>query len=229
MDQPLSNKLVGTDFDVVRRGYDPIAVSAFLGKVSEQARKLETELATARARLHALEVQPESAAGEHRPESLAFSVAADAKKAMLDDAEKQANRIFDRARDKANQLSEPLEDVEQSRLKVADLMLQAKRRLDAADDEAEQVVRAARLEAEEMTARTRNDALSAVTASKREAESLLSEAQNEYRRISLMLRGLKSAVKDMLDEGGAESDAIRVVISDTDSAASQSDQRIALS
>jgi len=219
MDKPLSDRLVEADFEQVRRGYDPIAVSSFLTKLSQRARQLETELANGNARYNALERRLNDSENNKSQVSAAFVAAADAKQALLEDAERQAGKILERARSQADRLSGPHEDVEQSRMEVADLMLQAKRRLNVAEAEASEIVAAARQQADEIIARTRNEALSAVTESKHEAERMLAEAENEYRRVSLMLRGLKSAVRDMIGEGEAQSEEIAVVLADTSSLA----------
>lgn len=219
MDKPLSDQLVEVDFEQVRRGYDPIAVTSFLAKLSEQARRLEAEVANANARYNALERRAKDVETNKHSVSAAFVAAADAKQALLADAERKANRILDRAKDQAARLSGPHDDLEKSRSEIADLMMRAKRRLDNAEAEAEEIMAAAREEADALTSRTRNNALSAVTESKREAERLLTDAQDEYRRISLMLRGLKSAVREVIGEGEAEHDEIRVVLADTESIA----------
>ncbi len=217
MQKPLSDKLVETDFEQVRRGYDPIAVTSFLNKLSEQARALEAELANANARANALERRLNERETNKSQVSAAFVAAADAKQALLADAERQANRILERARDQAAQLSGPHQDIESSRREIADLMLQAQRKLNNAEAEAAEIVAAAKEQAEKLTERTRNTALSTVTESKNEAERLLAEAQNEYRRVSLMLRGLKSAVREMVSNGEAAHAEIRQALSESES------------
>ncbi len=219
MQKPLSDKLVEADFEQVRRGYDPIAVNGFLTKLSEHARSLETEVANANARNNALERRLKDNESNKSQVSAAFVAAADAKQTLLADAERQAKRIVDRAKDQADKLGGPHVDIEQSRREVADLILQAQRRVATAEEEAARIVEAAQTKADNLTARTRSNALSAVTQSKAEAEQLLAEAQNEYRRVSLMLRGLKSAVRDMIEAGEASHEQIRVALSDTESVA----------
>lgn len=216
MDKPLSDQLVEVDFEQVRRGYDPIAVTSFLAKLSEQARQLESEVANANARYNASERRIQDADTNKHSVSAAFVAAADAKQALLADAERKAARILDKARDQAARLTGPHDDLEQSRSDIADLMMTAKRRLDNAEAEAAQILSAAREEADELTSRTRNEALSAVTESKREAERMLADAQDEYRRISLMLRGLKSAVREVLAEGAEQHEEILAVLDDSE-------------
>jgi len=217
MQKPLSDKLVEADFEQVRRGYDPIAVNGFLTKLSEQARKLEAEVATTNARYNALERRLDETESNKSQVSAAFVAAADAKQALLADAERQAKRIVNKAQDQAEKLGGPHVDIEQSRREVADMLLQAQRKVHAAQEEAARIVSAAQTEADDLTARTRTQALSAVTESKTEAEQLLAEAENEYRRVSLMLRGLKSAVRDMIDGGETANEEIRVVLNETES------------
>ena len=219
MEKPLSDQLGETDFEVVRRGYDPIAVTSFLNKLSEQARLLEAEVANANARVNALDRRLEERASNTSQVSAAFVAAADAKQALLEDAERQASRILEKARDQAARLSDPHEDVEQSRLQVAELMLQAKRRLADAEAEAAKITEAAKSQAEDVTTRSRTEALAAIQGSKHEAEQLLEHAQNEYRRVSLMLRGLKSAVREMITDGEATHDQIRVVLDEATASA----------
>ena len=216
MQKPLSDKLVEADFEQVRRGYDPIAVNGFLTKLSERARQLEAELANVNARNNALERRLDENESNKSQVSAAFVAAADAKQTLLADAERQAKRIMDQAKDQADKLGGPHVDIEQSRREVADLLLQAQRRVSAAEEEAARIVAAARSEADDLTARTRTQALSAVTESKTEAEQLLAEAENEYRRVSLMLRGLKSAVRDMIDNGEAAHEQINVALSEAE-------------
>ena len=219
MEKPLSDKLRKSDFELVRRGYDPIAVTSFLNKLSEQARQLEAELANANARINALDRRLEERVSNKNQVSAAFVAAADAKQALLEDAERQASRIIERARDQASRLSGPHEDVEQSRLQVAELMLQAKRRLANAEVEAERIVEAAKLQAENVTTRSRTEALAAIQSSKKEAEQLLADAENEYRRVSLMLRGLKSAVREMITAGEESHEEIALILDDAASPA----------
>lgn len=214
MEKPLSDRLVETDFEQVRRGYDPIAVTSFLNKLAERARELEAEVANANARCNALERRLEDAQDNKHQVSAAFVAAADAKQALLADAERQAARIIDRAREAASRLAGPHEDVEQSRMEVAELMIQAKRRVAAAEERAGEIIAAAQDEADETTSRSRTEALSAITESKTEAERMLAEAENEYRRVSLMLRGLKAAVRETITEGEATHEVIRVAVSD---------------
>lgn len=215
MEKPLSDKLRETIFEQVRRGYDPIAVTSFLNKLSEEARQLEAALANANARVNALDRRLEERASNKNQVSAAFVAAADAKQGLLEDAERQANRIIDKARDQAARLSGPHEDVEQSRLQVAELMLQAKRRLAKAEADAAEIIDVAKHQAETVTTRSRTEALAAIEGSKKEAEQLLANAQNEYRRISLMLRGLKSAVRETIASGEATHDEIRVVLDES--------------
>ncbi|NND02124.1 MAG: hypothetical protein HKN91_05005 [Acidimicrobiia bacterium] len=217
MQKPLSDRLVENDFEQVRRGYDPIAVNGFLTKLSEQARKLEAEVANVNARNNALERRLKDNESNKSQVSAAFVAAADAKQALLADAERQAKRIMDKAKDQADKLGGPHVEIEQSRREVGDMLLQAQRKVNAAEEEAARILETAKSQADDLTARSRTQALSAVTESKTEAERLLAEAENEYRRVSLMLRGLKSAVRDMIEHGEASHDEIAVVLSETDS------------
>lgn len=219
MHKPLSDRLVEADFEQVRRGYDPIAVTSFLTKLSDQARKLEAELANANARFNALERRLNDNESNKSQVSAAFVAAADAKQALLADAERQASRIIEKAKDQADKLGGPHVEVEKSRLEVAELMIQAKRKVTAAEEEAARIVDAAQTRADDLTASTRTQALSAVTESKTEAQRLLAEAENEYRRVSLMLRGLKSAVREVIRDGEASHEEIQVVLSESQTVA----------
>ena len=192
-------------------------VAEIVGKLSEQARRLEAELANANARNNALERRLKESETNKSQVSAAFVAAADAKQVLLADAERQAKKIIARAQDQADKLGGPHVEIEQSRREIADLLLQAQRKVTAAEEEAAKIVGAAQSEADDITARTRSRALSAVTESKTEAEQLLAEAQNEYRRVSLMLRGLKSAVRDMIASGESDHDSIRVVLDEAES------------
>ena len=216
MNKPLSDRLVEADFDQVRRGYDPIAVTSFLTKSADMARKLEAEVANVNARYNALERRLNSSETNKSQVSAAFVAAADAKQALLADAQRQANRIIEKAREEAGRLSSPHHDIEQSRREVADLMLQAQKRIAGAEAEASRIIADAKQQADDLTTTTRRDALGAVSASKAEAERLLAEAENEYRRVSLMLRGLKSAVREVLQDGEANHPAISVVLREGD-------------
>lgn len=212
--KPLSDRLVEAEFEQVRRGYDPIAVTSYLTKLSEHARQLEAELANANARYNALERRLDESESNKSQVSAAFVAAADAKQALLADAERQANRIISRAKDQADKLGGPHVDVEQSRREVADLMLLAQRKINSAEEEAARILDEARSTAEDLTSRTRTEALSAVSESKTEAQRLLAEAENEYRRVSLMLRGLKSAVRETIEAGERNHEEVRVVLDD---------------
>ena len=226
MNKPLSDRLVEADFDQVRRGYDPIAVMSFLTKSADLARKLEAEVANVNARYNALERRLNNSETNKSQVSAAFVAAADAKQSLLADAQRQAARIIEKAKDEAGRLSSPHQDVEQSRREVADLMLQAQKRIAAAEAEASRIIAQAKQQAEDLTTTTRRDALGAVSASKAEAERLLSEAENEYRRVSLMLRGLKSAVREVLHDGEESHPAISVVLREGDAVVETNRRRL---
>ncbi len=244
--QPISSAVEAREFEMVRKGgYDPHEVDAFMERVVEAALEFEEQLTAAHSKIHALERQIEGTKDAEQAVGIAFLAAADAKHNLIEDAEKKAAEIIERARARAGHLEGPRRELEEQRARLeslrADLVesrataeaeadeVRSAARLEAdrireeaeasrtaTDDEADRLLAAARRQAERIVTEARHDALAAIDESKREAEEWVQQARAEQQRVELMLRGLKAAVRDMLADATQRHEAIRVVLAEED-------------
>jgi cell division septum initiation protein DivIVA len=144
----------------------------------------------------------------------ALLAATDSRDRILDEAERRAQGIIAKAQREADELLAPRRELEIRQREVDELIDRAERAARQADDEADRLLESARHQAERITAEARLDALAAIEESKREAEDWVHEARAEHQRVALMLRGLKAAVRDMLDEAVERNEAIKVVLAE---------------
>jgi len=212
----LSGALEAREFEVVRRGgYDPAQVDAFMARIAREAFELEKELAVAHGKIHGLERRVEESRDAEQAVGVAFLAAADAKHNLIEDASKRAEEILERARREAASLDEPRRQLEARERAAAALLAEVEQARASADAEADQLLAAARRQAERIVAEARSDALAAIEESRKEAEDWIQQTKAEHQRVVLMLRGLKAAVRDMLDGAARSSDPIRVVLAET--------------
>lgn len=213
--QPLSSAIEAREFETVRRGgYDADQVDEFMRHVTARALELEEQITAAHSKINALQRQIDGTKEAESAVGIAFLAAADAKHHLIEDAEKRATEIIDRARRESETIRAPDPEMLAMRSEAKKILEEAKRRYESADTEAEDLLRAARKQAERTVAEARRDAIAAIEESKRDAQEWLDEARNEHQRLSLMLRGLKSAVREMLEEAEDSRPPIRLVLED---------------
>ncbi len=209
----LSSAVEARVFDLVRKGgYDSDQVDRFMARVAESALALEEQLTASHAKIRGLERQLAETKSADRAVDVAFAAATDARDRLLEDAEKRAQAILEKAKREADDLSGPRQELELQRKEVDEHLARAERVGRQADQEADRLLEAARTQAERIEAEARRDALAALEESKKEAQDWVQQAQAEHQRVALMLRGLKAAVRDMLDEAAEQNEAIKVVL-----------------
>ena len=213
--QPLSSATEAREFEIVRKGgYEPEQVDRFMARVARAALELEEQLNAAHAKIHSLERQIGETKGAEKSVGKAFIAAADAKHHLIEDAERRARDIMEKALSRAEDLETPRRELEARRRRVDELLAEAERSREAVDTEADGLLEAARRQADRIVSEARRDALAAIDESKKEAEDWVRQAHAEHQRVALMLRGLKAAVREMLDSASVEHDAIKVVLAE---------------
>ncbi len=209
----LSSAVEARVFDVVKKGgYDQDQVDRFMERVADAALALEETLTASHATIRSLERQVENSKSAERAIDVAFVAASETRDRLIEDAEHRAEAILESARARAHDLSAPHRELEAERKTVDELRARIERTRRDAVAEAASLVEAARAQAQLITADARRDALAALEESKKEANDWIEQAQAEHQRVTLMLRGLKAAVRDMLDDAAEQNDAIRVVL-----------------
>ena len=209
----LSSAVEARAFDPVRKGgYDREQVDRFMARVAESALTLEEQLTASHAKIRGLERQLAETKSADRAVDVAIMAASDARDRLIEDAEKRAQAIMEKAKKEADGLLGPRRELEMERQAVDELLARAERTGRQADEEADRLLEAARTQAERIKAEARHDALAALEESKKEAQDWVQQAQAEHQRVALMLRGLKAAVRDMLDEAAEQNEAIKVVL-----------------
>ena len=213
--ETLSSAIETRVFDVVKRGgYDTGQVDRFLERAAAMALELEEQVTAAHAKVNGLERQIAGTKNAEHAVGVAYIAASEAKDRMIEDAEKRARTILQRAEAEAADLTTPRRELEAQRKEVDELLQRAEYARTRADAEAEQLLAAARKQAERIVAEARRDALAAIEESKLEADDWVQQARAEHQRVALMLRGLKAAVRDMLDEAAERNEAIGVVLTE---------------
>lgn len=211
--ETLSSAVEARVFDSVKKGgYDLDQVDRFMARVADEALSLERQLTAAHAKIRGLERHLEGTKETDEAVGAAFLAAADAKDRILEDAERRATGILAQARAEASDLSTPRRALEIQQKEVDELLARAETARDRADEEADGLLAAARKQAERIVAEARRDALAAIEESKQEAEDWVEQVRAEHKRVALMLRGLKAAVREMLDDGAERNEAINVVL-----------------
>jgi DivIVA domain-containing protein len=211
--ETLSAAIEAREFDRVKKGgYDEGQVDRFMARAAGEALALERKVATAHAKIQTLERYLGETRDMEDAVGAAFVAAADVKNRIIDEAERRAEEILDQARAEASDLSRPHAELEKRFREVDELMAGARAARREADEEAERLLDAARARAERVIAEARQDALTAMADTKKEAEDWIHRTRAEHQRVALMLRGLKAAVRDMLDEAAERSEAIGLVL-----------------
>lgn len=213
--QPLSSAIEARNFDTTRKGgYDSDQVDGFLDRAAAASLELEEQLDATYARIHTLERQLGDTKEAEQAVGVAFLAAADAKQSLIEDGESKAAAILEQARLEASDLSAPQRELEARRKRVEELIADTEQARARVDDEADELLGAARRQAQRMVSEARRDALAVIEESKKEADDWVHQARAEHERVALMLRGLKAAVRDMLDDAVEQHGSIRVVLAE---------------
>ncbi len=238
----LASAIRGRDFEPSKRGYNKRAVDEFLEDLADNVARLEESLRQETLRSVALQRRLETAGEAVDSVEAAYIAAADAKQRLLDEAVKRAEEIVLSAEMQSERiLTEPRIEAKRTRKEAGDILLQAKARLESAENEARQlattsagridearadadrirdsavreadaITSGAVADAEATLSGARTEVLAMVAASQTEAEELISATRAEHDAIVQSLRTLKAAVDDMLKRGAKGSEAIRVVL-----------------
>jgi DivIVA domain-containing protein len=197
----IASAITEQEFPIVKRGYDPDAVAAFLDEVAAAYRSLEEHARSDAMRLAALERRAQGAREAEQDVGATLIAASDAKARIIAAAENRAREIIAAAERRAAGIAgdAPARDA------AGDMGA----RLQAAEDEAASLVRKAaetrRLavrEAEETVAAARAEALRVLEATKAQAEEVIARAGEERERVVEGLRGLHDALLATLEHGG---------------------------
>ncbi len=203
------------DFTLVKRGYEPAEVDAFLDHLGKAAKELESEVAAAHGKINAQKREMDERAGRGNSVEQTILEAADRKQAILDNAERRAEKIMaDAERHAAELTGGPEADVAKMRAEAEKLLVRAKQSLAMAEEEADRVRAEAALEVEGLLGDARREGLAVLEESKVETTTMIEAARREHKELTMLLRALKAAVADMLRDAQAHNETIRVVLSD---------------
>ncbi len=201
--EPLSDRVARRTFTQAKRGYDIREVEAFLAQTVDRIRSLEAELAASHGKLNAFE----RSAGASKDAGLvvqdAFRVATLRRDEIIEQAKERAATIIADAEARVARRSrtDPAVASAEADVIVGNAREEAGRLVAAAERRAREIIRVAKAQADQEAATAMVDA--------REKSR---EAQIEYRRVAQQLRDLRSAVSQMLQEGAAGHEEIRVVL-----------------
>ncbi|MDJ0923457.1 MAG: DivIVA domain-containing protein [Acidimicrobiia bacterium] len=207
----LWTELEGAQFDLSVRGYDRDEVDDFIDAAVIAVREIEDKNSALHAKVKALE--SELAARKQTSSSIehAFLEAVEKKQLMLEDAEKRANEILERAESHASN-ARAAEDVEALRAQARLMLEQASTMLSDAQREAAMIRSNAATEGETAFAQIRAEADRMLAAAQAEAAAIVAGAEQQHDRLAAALRLLQDAVTEMLTTGAEQHEVIKVVL-----------------
>lgn len=198
----IASAITEQEFPIVKRGYDPDAVAAFLAEVAAAYHSLEEHARSDAMRLATLERRLAGSREAEQDVGATLIAASDAKARIIAAAENRAREIIAAAERRAAGIA-PAVEVAPSAA-GGDIGT----RLQAAEAEAASLVRKAaetrRLavrEAEETVAAARAEALQVLEAAKAQAEEVLARAGEDRERLVDDLRRLYGALTGTLAHG----------------------------
>ena len=154
--ETLSSAIEARVFDSVRKGgYDRGQVDRFMTRAAAASLDLEEQLTAAYGQINGLERQVGETKDADRAVGVAFLAAADAKDRLIEEAERRAKSIVDRARLDAAELSVPRRELETERKEVDELRARAVQAKALVDEEADELLIAARKQADRIVAEAR--------------------------------------------------------------------------
>ena len=205
----LSSRVAGAVFPLVKRGYEPRAVDAFMDALARQVASIEADLAVAKAKAAQLETRLRSTADADTVVQTAFLAAAEAKAKLLHEAEQRGEQIVAAAQARAAAIDAesggdaptmPLED--------------ARSRADSIEADAIRLLEDARREAEAIVTEARRTALNAVDEGRDAVVERADEAREELHRIMWLLKTVKQAVSTGLVAAQDAAPEIDLIIDD---------------
>ena len=101
----LASRITGTEFPLVKKGYDPDAVDTFIESISKSVVGLEEELSVAKAKAAKLEDRLRSTSDADTVVQTAFLAAAEAKAKLLQEAEARGAEIIAAAEARAAEIA----------------------------------------------------------------------------------------------------------------------------
>jgi DivIVA domain-containing protein len=212
----LSTQVASHEFPTAKRGYDPAAVDGYLRTLGREISKLEGELSVTRTKLSALEKRIKDNRDADTVVSTAFLAAAESKRKLLEDAEHRAAQMIAEAEAAVAGIKPPSnEELDALRDEAEQILNRARRHLSESREEADRTLREAKQQAEEIVSEARRHALSAVRDGQSEVEGNVDAVRDELQRLVLMLRSLKSAVREGFDYAEAGSEQLRVVLGES--------------
>jgi DivIVA domain-containing protein len=212
----LSTRVASHEFPTTKRGYDPAAVDAYLRALGREVSKLEGELSVTRTKLSSLEKRLKDNKDADTVVSTAFLAAAESKRKLLEDAEQRAAQMIAEAEAAVADIKPPSnEELDELRDEAEQILNRARRHLSESRDEADRMLSEAKEEADEVLGEARRSALSAVRNGQSEVEGNVDAVRDELQRLVLMLRSLKSAVREGFDYAEAGSEQLRVVLGES--------------
>ena len=212
----LSTQVASHEFPTTKRGYDPAAVDAYLRTLGRDISKLEGELSVTRTKLSAMEKRIKDNKDADTVVSTAFLAAAESKRKLLEEAEQRAAQMIADAEAAVADIKPPSnEELDLLRDEAEQILNRARRHLTESRAEADQTLEEAKAEAEQLVADARRQALAAVTTGQTETDREVEAVRDELQRLVLMLRSLKTAVREGFDYAEAGSEQLRVVLGES--------------
>lgn len=209
----LASRVTGTEFPLVKKGYDPDAVDTFIESISKSVVALEEELSVAKAKAVKLEDRLRSTSDADTVVQTAFLAAAEAKAKLLQEAEARGAEIIAAAEAKAAEIANEIttEDgspdaaraIEHARTRAAEIEHQALALLEEARTEAEGLVTDAQRVAAGMAVDEDDPIVTRTDA-----------AREELHRIMWLLKTVKQAIHTGLVAAQEDAPELELVLND---------------
>ena len=195
--EPTPSDIRRKTFDMVRRGYDPQAVAAYLEEIADRMAELDRDLEQAQARLGTVEDALADAKAAEEALQLTMVAATQAKDEMLAKAKDESERMIREAKHESESA------LGEARREALELIETSRR-------EADELTETSRKEADELTETSRREADELTETSRREAEQLTGAREENLAITSDVerLKGVIATTRDMLLSavGTAEAD-----------------------
>lgn len=213
------------EFTLAVRGYDRGEVDDFIDRTARAVRDVEEQNSALHAKLKTLET--DLAATREKASSVehAFLDAVEHKQRLLAEAEQEAIEILAAAESHVGSVDSAEGSV---RREAARKMLEeAAAVLAAAKEESVRIRSAAVADGEAVLEDLRRDAVAMRATAQVEADSIVAGARHRRDQLVAALRLLQEAVREMLETGARDHEAIRVILTETVETAS-SDPTVAM-
>lgn len=202
----LSTQIASRTFDIVKRGYEPGAVDAYLRKIGDQVGKLEDAIRVGRKHVEALELRTKDVGDADTVVRTAFLAAAESKAKLIAEAETRASEIIADAKRHAATLGAVSADTE-----AESLLFEARRRLEESERSAMARREQAEREAAEIISAARSRLSEPMAPSSGED---IGDAADELGRLVEKLGSLKEAARQGLEQAASLGADIEAAIAD---------------